>query len=41
MPDSVGGNYPLQVNAQGVLEWTQPEYVEMALAYFKSRKEDG
>jgi len=41
MPDLVNSDYPLQVNAQGVLEWTQPEYTEMALAYFRSRKEDG
>ena len=41
MPDLTDSDYPLQVGAHGVLEWTQPEYAEMALAYFKSRKEDG
>jgi hypothetical protein len=41
MPDPTDGEYPLRVNSQGVLEWTQPEYAERALAYFQSRREDG
>ena len=41
MPELVDNDFPLIRNAQGILEWSNPEHVEMCLEYFRSRKEDG